>query len=168
LCKSLVDDLKEKELPWEKHAYNEVTTATETTYSDDLDVIYIASEVKTRLQHIFQKCVEEYRRTVPSFSFSLQNTTPIRFNRYNVGTNMKLHYDHIHTIFDGARKGVPLLSIVALLNDDFEGGDFLMFDGKKVKLSAGDILIFPSNFMYPHEVTTVTKGTRYSCVCWAY
>jgi predicted 2-oxoglutarate/Fe(II)-dependent dioxygenase YbiX len=55
-----------------------------------------------------------------------------------------------------------------LLNDDFEGGDFLMFDGKKLNLSAGDIVIFPSNFLYPHAVTTVTKGTRYSFVAWGW
>jgi predicted 2-oxoglutarate/Fe(II)-dependent dioxygenase YbiX len=81
---------------------------------------------------------------------------------------MKIHHDHIHTLFDGERKGVPILTILGLLNDDFEGGDFLMFDGKKLNLSAGDIVIFPSNFMYPHAVTTVTKGTRYSFVAWGW
>jgi predicted 2-oxoglutarate/Fe(II)-dependent dioxygenase YbiX len=81
---------------------------------------------------------------------------------------MKMHHDHIHTLFDGERKGVPILTVLGLLNDDFEGGDFLMFDDKKLNLSAGDIVIFPSNFMYPHSVTTVTKGTRYSFVAWGW
>jgi predicted 2-oxoglutarate/Fe(II)-dependent dioxygenase YbiX len=71
-------------------------------------------------------------------------------------------------LFDGERKGVPILTVLGLLNDDFEGGDFLMFDDKKLNLSAGDIVIFPSNFMYPHSVTTVTKGTRYSFVAWGW
>ena len=26
--------------------------------------------------------------------------------------------------------------------------------------------MFPSSFMYPHEVMPVTKGTRYSLVVW--
>jgi predicted 2-oxoglutarate/Fe(II)-dependent dioxygenase YbiX len=81
---------------------------------------------------------------------------------------MKFHHDHIHTLFDGEKKGVPILSILGLLNDNFEGGDFLMFDAKKVNLSAGDIILFPSNFLYPHAVTTITKGTRYSFVSWGW
>jgi uncharacterized protein (TIGR02466 family) len=166
LCKQIIDELEEDK--WEKHAYNNPITGVNTSYTDDLDMSYQNAAITNKLQGLFEQCVRDYMRTIPSISFPLQATTYIRFNRYNVGTNMKPHLDHIHTIFDGERKGVPVLSILALLNDDFEGGDFLMFDGKKVKLSVGDIIIFPSNFMYPHAVTTVTKGTRYSCVSWAY
>lgn len=53
------------------------------------------------------------------------------------------------------------------LNDDYEGGDFAFFDRELVyKLKKGDALMFPSNFMYPHEVMPVTSGTRYSIVTW--
>ena len=31
-----------------------------------------------------------------------------------------------------------------------------------VKLNAGDLLMFPSNFVATHEVKEVTKGSRYS------
>mgnify|MGYP001213588018 CR=1 FL=1 len=34
-------------------------------------------------------------------------------------------------------------------------------------LKKGDVVIFPSNFMYPHRVEKVTKGTRYSFVTWS-
>lgn len=166
LCKQIINELEEDK--WEKHAYNNPITDVNTSYDDDLDMSYQNAAVTNKLQGLFEQCVKEYVSTIPPLSFSLQALTRIRFNRYNVGTNMKPHFDHIHTIFDGERKGVPVLSVLALLNDDFEGGDFLMFGNKKVKLSAGDIIIFPSNFMYPHAVTTVTKGTRYSCVSWAY
>jgi len=54
-----------------------------------------------------------------------------------------------------------------ILNNDFEGGEFAFFDRElKYKLEKGDALMFPSNFMYPHEVMPVTKGTRYSLVTW--
>jgi predicted 2-oxoglutarate/Fe(II)-dependent dioxygenase YbiX len=53
------------------------------------------------------------------------------------------------------------------LNDDYEGGEFAFFDRElKYKLKKGSILLFPSSFMYPHEIMTVTKGTRYSIVTW--
>ena len=35
-----------------------------------------------------------------------------------------------------------------------------------IKPSPGRCIIWPSNFMYPHEVRETTKGTRYSFVSW--
>lgn len=53
------------------------------------------------------------------------------------------------------------------LNDDFEGGGFAFFDNEfHHRLKKGSVLMFPSNFMYPHEVLPVTKGTRYSIITW--
>ena len=50
---------------------------------------------------------------------------------------------------------------------NYEGGEFMCRE-KKNKLIRGDILLFPSNFMYPHEVKEITKGIRYSFVSWAF
>ena len=36
------------------------------------------------------------------------------------------------------------------------------------KLNQGDVLIFPSNFLYPHKVNSIKKGTRYSFVSWVW
>jgi predicted 2-oxoglutarate/Fe(II)-dependent dioxygenase YbiX len=80
---------------------------------------------------------------------------------------MEMHVDHIHSLFDGERKGIPALSILGLLNDDFDGGEFVMWD-EDMKLNAGDIIIFPSNFLYPHKVNTITNGERYSVINWAW
>jgi predicted 2-oxoglutarate/Fe(II)-dependent dioxygenase YbiX len=54
------------------------------------------------------------------------------------------------------------------LNDDYEGGELVFWESETIKLKAGSIMIFPSNFMYPHKVMPVTKGTRYSYVSWAW
>jgi predicted 2-oxoglutarate/Fe(II)-dependent dioxygenase YbiX len=51
------------------------------------------------------------------------------------------------------------------LNDDYEGGNFVVA-GKTFRTAAGSALIFPSNFMYPHEVIEISEGTRYSVTCW--
>lgn len=53
------------------------------------------------------------------------------------------------------------------LNDNYEGGEFAFFDRElKYKLKKGSCIMFPSNFMYPHEIMPVTKGTRYSIITW--
>lgn len=165
-CQSIVNSINTNK--WEKHSYNDPISGKSTTYDDDLDITFSNNKLTLELHNFFTECVEDYLKNVVPNTFGLTNITSIRYNRYEIGTNMKMHHDHIHTIFDGERKGVPILSVLALLNDDFEGGDFLMFDGKKLKLTAGDVIVFPSNFLYPHAVTTVTKGTRYSCVSWGY
>ena len=92
----------------------------------------------------------------------------LRFNKYDENTLMKLHCDHIHSMFDGQRKGIPALSLLGCLNDDYEGGELIFWDDTEIKLKGGSLLIFPSNFMYPHEVKPVTKGSRYSYVSWAW
>lgn len=54
-----------------------------------------------------------------------------------------------------------------ILNDDYEGGEFAFFDRElKYKLKKRSCIMFPSNFMYPHEIMPVTSGTRYSIVTW--
>jgi predicted 2-oxoglutarate/Fe(II)-dependent dioxygenase YbiX len=53
------------------------------------------------------------------------------------------------------------------LNDDYEGGEWGFFDRKMViKAPKGSAVLFPSNFMYPHEIMPVTKSIRYSIVTW--
>jgi predicted 2-oxoglutarate/Fe(II)-dependent dioxygenase YbiX len=73
---------------------------------------------------------------------------------------MKMHHDHIHTIFDGERKGVPILSVLALLNDDFEGGELYYPDlNLSYTPSAGDLVIHGSRIT--HGVAEVKSGIRY-------
>lgn len=104
---------------------------------------------------------------VPWFS-SWSGYTHIRFNKYAENKKMALHCDHIHSMFEGEKKGIPILSVLGTLNDDYEGGEFIMFDDYEIKFKKGDVIIFPSIFLYPHKVEPVTKGTRYSYISWVW
>jgi hypothetical protein len=92
----------------------------------------------------------------------------IRFNRYDKNQTINKHIDHIHDLFTGDLRGIPILSIVGVLNEDYQGGEFIMFDDYEIKFKVGDLIIFPSVFLYPHLVKPVKKGTRYSFVSWCY
>ena len=76
--------------------------------------------------------------------------------------------DHIHSIFDGKEKGIPVLSFILNFNDDYEGADLFFWDNTTFKLGKGDIIMWPSNFLYPHGVTEAISGKRYSGVTWAW
>ena len=94
--------------------------------------------------------------------------SPVKFIRYSLNQTMKNHCDHINTLFSGDRKGIPVLSIIGVFNDNYKGGKLIFFGDKEIDLKAGDLVIFPSNFLYPHQITPITEGIRYSYVSWTW
>lgn len=80
----------------------------------------------------------------------------MNFIKYGPGQHFKEHHDHGSTYN-------CVVSLVAYLNDDYEGGElyFRTWD-LTIKPKTGDLLVFPSNYMYPHTAMPVTSGTKYS------
>lgn len=174
ICKNTIKELKK--VPFETHKFYNSLTGEEkpisgkqelevgiNEYADKILTNYI---IMNKIKQSLEIYIGHYLN-MPWFN-SINGYTPVRFNKYKKTRKMALHCDHIHSIFDGQRKGVPILSILGLLNDDFKGGEFVMFDNFKMDFKEGDIIIFPSNFIYPHKVEPVTKGTRYSFISWAW
>jgi Rps23 Pro-64 3,4-dihydroxylase Tpa1-like proline 4-hydroxylase len=91
---------------------------------------------------------------------SIQEDTGYELLKYETGQFYKQHTDHF-------KQQPRTISCSFALNDDYEGGEFAFFDNKfKHKLKKGSIIMFPSNFMFPHEILEVTKGTRYAIITW--
>ena len=108
------------------------------------------------------KTIKKYSRRHKDFSCI--HHTDFRINKYSKGGFMSEHVDNIHHSH-GQQYGYPQVSVLLYLNDDYEGGEF--FVAEEVFLpEKGSAIIFPSNFMYPHEAKAVTKGTRWSIVSW--
>lgn len=124
------------------------------------------SELSFAMFDVVNESIRDYLAEMP-WKVSINNSSIGRFNIYRPGDSMDEHVDHIYTLFTPPERGIPVLSVVGLLNDDFEGGDFTLC-GERMDLSAGDIVIFPSCFLYPHSVGTVTAGERVSFVSWAW
>lgn len=55
---------------------------------------------------------------------------------------------------------VPVLSFIGVFNDDYSGSVVTILE-KRIRLNAGDILIFPSSFVFKPEIESVTEGTIY-------
>jgi predicted 2-oxoglutarate/Fe(II)-dependent dioxygenase YbiX len=171
LCKKIRKELENIE-DWKTHTFysydkNDYKPKSDT---EELDISW--SNIKTKKiltdkiwKTIYQYIIVDFKS---DYFKSWNGFTSIRFNRYKKGKLMAKHCDHIKDMFDGDRKGIPTLSVVGLLNDNFEGGEFVMFDDYIIKLKQGDVLIFPSNFLYPHKVNPVKKGIRDSFVSWVW
>ena len=168
-CAKTVNALEEKEKEFQIHQFYNSSQNTYHSYEHELSVAYSQIETKELIMKEIWNTLQKYQR---EFNFkwyqSWNGYSEVRFNRYRTDTQMALHCDHIHSMFDGQRKGIPTLSILGSLNNDYEGGELVFWDDTTVELKAGEIMIFPSNFLYPHEVKLVTEGTRYSYVSWAW
>lgn len=166
LCDRTVEQLKL--IPWNKHSFYNVTSEEYVQHDTELSVSYERTTEINAIEASIRDTVNKYINLKFMSWFDACNAVAsIRWNRYDTGTEMKLHCDHIHDLFDGEIRGVPILSIVGALNDDYEGGEFVMWENTTVKLPKGSIMIFPSNFLYPHQVNIVKAGTRYTYVSWA-
>jgi hypothetical protein len=165
-CENIVEDIKNKK--WENHIWYNAITKIKNYNKEDPEVLIISEELQNKLDPFIFEIFKEY---CEKFSFDkkmfVSKYSPIRFNKYSEGTYMLNHFDHIHSLFDGVDKGVPVLSCVGNLNENYVGGN-LIICGQPMNLKTGDVCIFPSCFLYPHEVTKVEKDVRYSFVNWAF
>ena len=166
ICAKTVSEMDT--LEFKEHTFYNAKTDEHKSRSGSQELSMSWGNVSTKqtLNDIVDNTAYEYVKelNMPWFD-KYQGYSHVRFNKYAENKMMALHADHIHSMFDGERKGVPILSVLGVLNDDYEGGEFYLVD-EKTDLSKGDIIIFPSNFMYPHKVEPVTKGTRYSYISW--
>jgi hypothetical protein len=78
--------------------------------------------------------------------------------RYGEGQHFQEHHDHGYSYN-------CVVSVVSFPNDDYEGGElYFRLQNVTITPKAGEMYIFPSNFMYPHRAMPVKSGTKYSMV----
>jgi len=173
-CKKIITQINKTE--WKKHSYFDYSKNTQTSYDDDLfvsngtnkknEITRDIVKLNEMIWHVLKRYVAEDINL--SWFTAWHGYSLARFNRYDKKCTMRVHCDHIHSLFDGERKGIPTLTILGSLNNNYSGGEFIMWESEEIELKAGQIAVFPSNFLYPHKINPVTKGTRYSFVSWAW
>ena len=100
-------------------------------------------------------CVEDYCQP---YGLNMSYMEAVNFVKYGVGEHFDVHSDHGFSY-------ICTVSTVAYLNDDYEGGElwFKHLD-QTIKPEAGDIVVFPSTFIYAHASLPVKTGIKYSAV----
>ena len=85
------------------------------------------------------------------------------WHKDGIGSHREIFHEPDNEFLHG---NVRKLSMSIILNSDFEGGDFEMRDiNERIpRLEEGSVIVFPS--FIEHRVASVTKGVRYSLVCW--
>lgn len=136
--------------------------------------------------HIYQalkesrsKVIDLYKKEHERFNFT--HHSDFRISRYDTGGYVIEHCDLRYAAYKdendspehsswtrraAAEKwGYPQAGIFMFPNDDYEGGELIVADNV-INYTAGSAIMFPSTFMFNHEVKPVTKGQRWSIISW--
>lgn len=119
------------------------------------------AETWQKIHSDLQKVIWSYRNT---YDIEVKEDEGFALLKYSKGAEYRGHVDH-------APANERVFSIVAFVNDNFEGGElnFPLFD-VSVKPKAGSAVCFPSNFPYFHYANPVgssgNNDTKYSLVTW--
>ena len=169
LSTKIISDLQEKS--FQKHTFYDSRMKKHVTRSDDKELTMLSpddyrnEDLNSIIWDLLHKYHEELNFPwLPGWG----GFTFPRWNAYNKSEKMALHCDRIKSMFEGERQGDPTLSILGLLDNDFSGGQFVMHNEELQDFNRGDVVIFPSNFLYPHKVEPVVSGKRYSFISWSW
>lgn len=112
-------------------------------------------DIHTKIENALDQCLIHYGRL---WNLHIDYKEAFNFVKYNPGKYFKVHSDH-------GPYYTCTISAVIYLNDNFEGGELeFVRQGVVIKPQAGDIVLFPSNFVYEHASLEVKSGTKYSVV----
>ena len=115
------------------------------------------------LAYVFSTFCKDYQKI-----YNTKNPTKIidvQILKYTPGGHYLFHTDDAAEVH-------RTLSCVFFVNDDYEGGDLVfnylnLEEQTTIKKKKNRLVIFPSNFLYPHSVKPVISGERYSVVACA-
>ena len=165
LCDQIVDTFKNYDLPLAltgKDGLVDLNSRNCYAFNDFTRVAEIDENTKKyfdeELYKGIAKVIREYTKLYPSLNVDID--TGYNLLMYKEGQYYIQHVDN----FTSQQRS---LSCSIQLNDDYEGGEFALFDrGMLIRAKKGSAIVFPSNFMFPHEILPVQKGTRYSIITW--
>ena len=95
---------------------------------------------------------------------------PPLFNRYDEAETFGFHVDNSIRLIHGTNHKIRTdLSCTLFLSEpeEYDGGELVIEDTygyHEVKLPAGDVVLYPSTSL--HEVSSVTRGTRFASFFW--
>jgi hypothetical protein len=127
------------------------------------DIIHDRTDAGIKLQNLWQ---DLYDAQLPAVKHYCKNFNigeiryweSMNFIKYGPGQHFQEHTDHGYSYN-------CVVSLVGYPNDNYEGGELsFRLQDITVKPRAGDLYIFPSNYMYPHRAMPVHKGTKHSIV----
>lgn len=166
LCDAILEEFKNEE-EWHRTVVGRGEINDQIRTAEEIVVSYphiIGKNPKVRQKldrYIFESSGLVIKKYNEKFPFCrIEEDSGYELLRYKEG---RFYVEHT----DSFKERPRAVSCSFALNDDYEGGEWGFFNRDIVmKVPKGSAILFPSNFMYPHEIMPVTKGTRYSIITW--
>ena len=163
-CDSLIKFYEKNKIKKTKEYCPHAETGINTLSTFDvIDITYgtkeneLVSSSIEKIINMWQDYTDEFKMFHKWKRKSMLYAHKLRLMKYETGAKIHPHTDHDPHVYG---------SCTFNLNEEYEGGEFTFFRGKKkIKLKRGDALIFPEDYFWVHEVKPITKGVRYSTNC---
>lgn len=139
---------------------NEFIVDYENRITHSIDIAYVNKD-NNPFTDVFRKVFDPVEQDYMSLmNIAPRSHNPYKILKYEVGGKFENHID------DGGGN-FRRVSTVYYLNDDYDGGE-LCFPQFNIELKpkAGDMIIFPSSYVYSHSVKPVILGNRFSIASW--
>jgi len=126
----------------------------------ELSYASVLAHAEQGLIKIISKVLDVYKRANPFAE--VFSDSGYHLLKYEEGECYDAHCDQL-----GGREVPKIMTVMMYPNDDYEGGEvYFPRQDIEIKPTAGDVIVFPSGFAFPHGTKPVKSGTRYCVVSW--
>jgi hypothetical protein len=168
-CDIMVDYILKHSALWEeKDVGNNTYNNVKCKYITLDDMIRLNIPYSKELDDIIFKSVGKLLTQLRNSNRSFTGTQDTGYTLRKIYGGTKLHTDGVHSKTGGFKNFVRCLSLIIVLNDDYDGGIFnFPNQGLKLKVKKGEAIMFPPYWTHPHSVTSVGEGqARYTINTW--
>ena len=121
-------------------------------------LVPVDHKVHDMLQPVWQEAIEH-------FKFDISFVEPYELKRYTSDDFFGRHIDNYYSLTEDVDRKLTM-SVQLTDSIDYTGGKLTIVNNTIASKSKGSVTIFPSNF--PHEVSKITSGVRWSLIGWAW
>lgn len=169
-CRNLIekiDFLDENSLLFPQPSNNRIFQDQDASniFVDDGVTLPEASIISKQIFPKIQPCVDNYLERFPVLGARKFMIHDCKIKKIKCGAGFHAwHYEN-GDISNSRRTFV----VQIYLNDDFDGGETeFLYQNKREKASAGDVLIFPCQYTHVHRGNPPIDGDKYLVTSWAW
>ena len=169
-CRNLIekiDFLDENAMLFPPHLEDRIYVDQDASniFVDDGITLPEASIISKQILPKIQPCVDNYLRKFPVLGVNKFLIHDCKIKKIKRGAGFHAwHYEN-GDVANSRRTFV----VQTYLNDDFDGGETeFLYQNKREKASAGDVLIFPSQYTHVHRGNPPIDGDKYLVTSWAW
>jgi hypothetical protein len=142
--------------------YNPNVRSTLVTFINPLDqksnipLLSQAAQLSNKLDEVRDLCLSHYMSVYGDMN--IINKEGWALLKYRPGDFFNNHTDASHEY-------LRQVSAVFYFNDNYEGGELIFpFLNVTIKAKAGELILFPSNYLFVHKANKVESGIKYSAI----